>query len=81
MPLPKFTSPMIDVIIPSTNKKTKIRPMLVKEEKILLIAKEAKRSPGYSRRDARPPGNRQLLLPSGSVGALREPIPWVFPQH
>jgi hypothetical protein len=42
MPLPKFTSPMIDVIIPSTNKKTKIRPMLVKEEKILLIAKEAK---------------------------------------
>ena len=41
MPLPKFTSPMFDVIIPSTNKKTKIRPMLVKEEKILLIAKEA----------------------------------------
>lgn len=42
MPLPKSPSPMFDVIIPSTNKKTKMRPMLVKEEKILLIAKEAK---------------------------------------
>ena len=25
--------------------------------------------------------HRQLLLPSGSVGALREPIRWVFPQR
>ncbi len=30
---------MFDVVIPSTKKKIKIRPMLVKEEKILLMAK------------------------------------------
>jgi len=30
---------MIDVVVPSTNKKIKVRPMLVKEEKILLMAK------------------------------------------
>lgn len=39
MALPKLTHPMFDVVIPSTKKKTKIRPMLVKEEKILLMAK------------------------------------------
>lgn len=39
MALPKITHPMFDVIIPSTKTKIKIRPMLVKEEKILLMAK------------------------------------------
>lgn len=39
MALPKITHPMFDVIVPSTKKKLKIRPMLVKEEKILLMAK------------------------------------------
>lgn len=39
MPLPKISHPLFDVTIPSTNKKIKIRPMLVKEEKILLMAK------------------------------------------
>ncbi len=39
MALPKISHPMFDVIIPSTKKKVKIRPMLVKEEKILLMAK------------------------------------------
>lgn len=39
MALPKLTHPMFDVVIPSTKKKTKVRPMLVKEEKILLMAK------------------------------------------
>ena len=33
---------MFDFVIPSTKKKIKIRPMLVKEEKILLMAKESK---------------------------------------
>ena len=42
MPLPKINTPMFDFVIPSTKKKIKIRPMLVKEEKILLIAKESK---------------------------------------
>jgi hypothetical protein len=39
MALPKITHPMFDVVIPSTKTKIKIRPMLVKEEKILLMAK------------------------------------------
>jgi hypothetical protein len=41
MALPKISSPLFDVVIPSTKTKIKIRPMLVKEEKILLIAKES----------------------------------------
>lgn len=40
--LPKIQSPIFDVIIPSTQKKIKIRPMLVKEEKILLMAKQSR---------------------------------------
>lgn len=39
MALPKISHPMFDVVIPSMKKKIKIRPMLVKEEKILLMAK------------------------------------------
>jgi len=39
MTLPKISHPLYDVNIPSTNKKIKIRPMLVKEEKLLLMAK------------------------------------------
>lgn len=41
MTLPKITHPLFDLEIPSTKKKIKARPMLVKEEKILLIAKTA----------------------------------------
>ena len=40
--LPKLTHPTIDVTIPSMKKKIRLRPMLVKEEKILLFAKESK---------------------------------------
>lgn len=39
MALPKLTHPMFDVVVPSSKKVIKIRPMLVKEEKILLMAK------------------------------------------
>lgn len=39
--LPKITHPTFDVVVPSTQKKIKIRPMLVKEEKILLMAKQS----------------------------------------
>lgn len=38
MALPKLSYPLFDVVIPSTNKKVKMRPFLVKEEKILLLA-------------------------------------------
>lgn len=38
MSLPKINYPLFDVTIPSTNEKIKMRPFLVKEEKILLMA-------------------------------------------
>ena len=41
MALPKLTTPVYELIIPSTDEKIKYRPFLVKEEKILLIALES----------------------------------------
>ena len=38
MSLPKINYPIFDVTIPSTSQKIKMRPFLVKEEKLLLIA-------------------------------------------
>lgn len=38
MSLPKINYPIFDVVIPSTGNKVKMRPFLVKEEKLLLIA-------------------------------------------
>jgi hypothetical protein len=40
MSLPKISSPLFSLILPSTNKEIKFRPFKVKEEKILLIAGE-----------------------------------------
>jgi len=42
MALPKFNdTPIYEMIVPSTQKKVKFRPFLVKEQKILLIAMES----------------------------------------
>jgi hypothetical protein len=41
MPLPKISTPTYELVIPSTEKKIKYRPFLVKEEKILIIAMES----------------------------------------
>ena len=41
MALPKLTTPVYELTIPSTDEKIKYRPFLVKEEKILLIAMES----------------------------------------
>jgi|TARA_B100000035_G_C20849469_1_gene486768 hypothetical protein len=41
MPLPKISTPTYELEIPSTKKKIKYRPFLVKEEKILLMALES----------------------------------------
>jgi hypothetical protein len=41
MPLPKIATPTYDLELPSTGKKIKYRPFLVKEEKILLLALES----------------------------------------
>ena len=41
MPLPTIATPMYELILPSTGKKIKYRPFLVKEEKILILALES----------------------------------------
>jgi len=41
MPLPKISTPTYELVIPSTEKKVKYRPFLVKEEKVLIIAMES----------------------------------------
>ena len=41
MPLPKINAPTYEMVIPSSKKKIKYRPFLVKEEKILVIAMES----------------------------------------
>jgi T4 bacteriophage base plate protein len=45
MALPKISYPTFDVHLKSLNKKVKFRPFLVKEEKLLLMAKEAEDLP------------------------------------
>ena len=42
MPLPTITTPTYELKMPSTGKKIKYRPFLVKEEKILILALETK---------------------------------------
>jgi hypothetical protein len=41
MPLPKINAPTYELVIPSSKRKVKYRPFLVKEEKILVIAMES----------------------------------------
>ena len=41
MPLPKINTPTYELVIPSTGKKVKYRPFLVREEKILVMALES----------------------------------------
>tara|TARA_B100000287_G_scaffold50225_1_gene44501 strand:- start:2937 stop:3665 length:729 start_codon:yes stop_codon:yes gene_type:complete len=41
MPLPKIATPTYELELPSTGKKVKYRPFLVKEEKILILALES----------------------------------------
>ena len=41
MPLTKIATPTYELVIPSTKKKVKYRPFLVKEEKVLIMAMES----------------------------------------
>ena len=41
MPLPKIATPTYELVLPSSDRKVKYRPFLVKEEKILIIAMES----------------------------------------
>ena len=40
MPLPKINTPTYELVLPSSGKKIKYRPFLVREEKILIMALE-----------------------------------------
>ena len=42
MPLPTIATPTYELTLPSTGKKLKYRPFLVKEEKLLILALESK---------------------------------------
>ena len=42
MALPKLETPTYNVVIPSSKREVEIRPFLVKEEKVLMIAQESK---------------------------------------
>ena len=41
MPLPKISTPTYELVLPSSNKKIKYRPFLVKDEKVLILAMES----------------------------------------
>ena len=41
MPLPKITAPTYELVLPSSDRKIRYRPFLVKEEKLLIIAMES----------------------------------------
>ncbi len=41
MPLPEIVTPVYELVVPSTKKKIKYRPFLVKEQKVLIIALES----------------------------------------
>ncbi len=41
MPLPKINTPTYELVVPSTGKKIRYRPFLVREEKILIMALES----------------------------------------
>ena len=41
MPLPTISTPTYELVLPSSGRKIKYRPFLVKEEKILIIALES----------------------------------------
>ena len=49
MPLPTISTPTYELILPSSNKKIRFRPFLVKEEKILILAMESQDSKQIAR--------------------------------
>jgi hypothetical protein len=69
MALPKIMHPAFDFTIPSTGKKESFRPFLVKEEKILLLAK-ASEDPSDIFRSMKQVVNNCALSPSFDVDKL-----------
>ena len=49
MPLPTISTPTYELTLPSSNRKIKYRPFLVKEEKILILAMESQDSKQIAR--------------------------------
>ena len=48
MPLPKIATPTYELVLPSSGRKVKYRPFLVKEEKILIMALESEDSKQFT---------------------------------
>ena len=51
MPLPTISTPTYELVLPSSNRKIKYRPFLVKEEKILILAMESQDPKQIARAD------------------------------
>ena len=49
MPLPTISTPTYELVLPSSNRKIKYRPFLVKEEKLLILAMESQDSKQIAR--------------------------------
>ena len=62
MPLPKITAPTYELVLPSSNRKVKYRPFLVKEEKILIIAMESEDQKQITNAIKTVIGNQHLIL-------------------
>jgi len=69
MALPKISHPAFDFVIPSTGRKESFRPFLVKEEKILLLAKSSN-DPADMFRAIKQVVNNCALSPSFDVDKL-----------
>jgi hypothetical protein len=67
--LPKITHPAYDFTIPITKKKVKLRPMLIKEEKLLLMARESD-TPSDSINAIKQVVNNCIIQPKIDIDAL-----------
>ena len=69
MALPKLTTPTYELEVPSTDEKIQFRPFLVKEEKILMIAMEAKEQYSGHHADGLSAQSESERLFSGETGS------------
>ena len=67
MPLPKIATPTYELVLPSSNRKIKFRPFLVKEEKIL--RKVARKKTSLKRRTY----SKKMKMNSRNMPKLLEP--------
>tara|TARA_B100000424_G_C22826404_1_gene441748 strand:+ start:18 stop:728 length:711 start_codon:yes stop_codon:yes gene_type:complete len=70
MALPKLNTPTYELVLPSTGEKIKYRPFLVKEQKVLMIAKESEKYEDI----ANAVGNLVASCTFGKVNAETSPM-------